>query len=141
MNEKFREEAIDRLEILLRQGMKEEIVYQYHRENKICYSVKDETEHMVHIDFDDVPALKKIVQSIEREYDVHVYYGTMNDFGFAKILSLLAVSEYENEWEDERNAMRYHRRAIAYTYDLKNPWNEVGEMQYKIVEGGLVRIT
>ena len=35
MNEKFKNEAIDRLEILVRQGIKEDIVYRYHRENKI----------------------------------------------------------------------------------------------------------
>lgn len=139
MNDKIREEAIDRLEILLRQGMKEEIVHRYHTENKVCYSEMGDTGHIIHQDFDDAPELKKIVQSIEQEYDVHVYYGTLNDLGFAKILSLLAVSEYENEWADERHAMLFHRRAIAYAYDIKNPWSEAGEMQYKIVEGGMVR--
>ena len=139
MNEKFKKEAIDRLEILLRQGMKEDIVYRYHKENKIFYSEQDETGHIVHRDLDDDPELKEIVRSLEQEYDIHVYYGTMNELGFAKILSLLAISEHENEWEDERNAMQRHRRAIAYTYDLKNPWSEAGEMQYKLVEGGLVR--
>ena len=139
MNEKLKNEAIDRLKILLRQGMKEDIVYRYHRENKIFYSEQDETGHIVHRDLDDSQELKEIVRSLEQEYDIHVYYGTMNDLGFAKILSLLAVSEYENEWEDERNAMLRHHRAIAYAYDIKNPWSEAGEMQYKIVEGGLVR--
>ena len=139
MNEKIKEESIDRLEILLRQGVKEEVVYRYRHENKVCYSVKDETGHIVHRDFDDDPELKKILQSIEQEYDVHVYYGMVNDLGFAKVLTLLAVNKYENEWAEEKRSMLVHRRALAYAYDIKNPWSEAGEMQYKIVEGGIVR--
>lgn len=139
MNDKIRQEAIARLEILQEQGMEQAILQRYLEENRVSYSMKVADDMVFHYSFDQDPELQAIRKEVEQEFDVHVFYGTFQKLGITSLLTMLAVDSYSDEWEDEKHNMQEYR-ATAYAYDLKAQWSEVGEMHYQIVDGGMVRM-
>lgn len=79
------------------------------------------------------------IREFEEKNGVLVYHAILTPFFFGECLSLLYVSKYEIEWEQERAALR-RGRIPSYVYNISNPNNsEAGMISIKKASGGLIR--
>ena len=81
----------------------------------------------------------KYIREFEEKNGVLVYHAILTPFIFGECLSLLYVSKYEIEWEQERAALR-RGRTPAYVYNIKDPdYSEAGMISIRKAFGGLIR--
>ena len=82
---------------------------------------------------------KEIVSDFEAEHDALVYH-VIHDFtGFGELLTFLYVSDYEEEWEDDREDLKVGY-ALAYVKNLTDDYcSEFGSICFRPQFGGLVR--
>ena len=83
---------------------------------------------------------KKLIAEIEQQYHLLVYMGIMSYTEFGKMLSLLYVSDHEEEW-DEDNMNLLNEEAVTYTYNFDAPdCSEFGYIGFKKTPAsGLIR--
>lgn len=82
---------------------------------------------------------KRLVSKFEREYDTVVYHVIRNNTKFGMLLSLLYVSNDEDEWEMDQEDIQ-QRTPIAYVYNVDEPmFSEFGSIGVENRYGGLVR--
>ena len=82
---------------------------------------------------------KRLVSKFEKEYDAVVYHVIRNNTSFGVLLSLLYVSNDEEEWEMDREDIK-EGTPIAYVYNLDEPmFSEFGSIEIVNRFGGLVR--
>ena len=83
---------------------------------------------------------EKIVKEFEEEYNALVYFVIRSYTEFGKLDALLYVSDYEEEWEMDREDIQ-DGYAIAYVYNYDIPdFSEIGSIAVQGKFGGLVRI-
>ena len=82
---------------------------------------------------------KKIVKEFEKKEDVLVYH-VIHDFtNFGELLTFLYVSDYEEEWEEDREDLKVGY-AYAYVKNLADDYcSEFGSICFRPQFGGLVR--
>lgn len=82
---------------------------------------------------------KEIVSAFEAEHDALVYH-VIHDFtGFGELLTFFYVSDYEEEWEYDREDLK-NGYACAYVKNLTDDMcSEFGSVCFKQQFGGLVR--
>ena len=68
-----------------------------------------------------------------------VYYGVLTTTIMGQFLSLLFVSRYEEEWEDDRRELK-EGYPYAYVWNREEEFGEIGCIQIKMEQGGLVRV-
>ena len=82
---------------------------------------------------------QKIVREFEEKYDAVVYHVIHNNTEFGELYSLLYVSEYEEEWEDDRSDLK-DGCPIAYVENIDDDiCSEFGSIGIRMQFGGLVR--
>lgn len=82
---------------------------------------------------------QKIVREFEEKYDAVVYHVIHNNTEFGELYSLLYVSEYEEEWEDDRSDLK-DGCPIAYVENIDDGiCSEFGSIGIRMQFGGLVR--
>ena len=74
-----------------------------------------------------------------KDYDCLVYYGVLTTTTMGQFLSLLFVSRYEDEWEDDRRELK-EGYPYAYVWNREEEFGEIGSIQIKMEQGGLVRV-
>ena len=127
-----KEEAIKRMEML---EIFPETIRQFEKENLISVS---EPPFGAFYWADDEQ--KKLIAEIEQQYHLLVYMGIMSYTEFGKMLSLLYVSDHEEEWsEDCMNLL--NEEALTYTHNYDAPeCSEFGYISFKKTKAsGLVR--
>ncbi len=127
-----KEEAIKRMEML---DIFPETIRQFEKENLISVS---EPPFGAFYWADDEQ--KKLIAEIEQQYHLLVYMGIMSYTEFGKMLSLLYVSDHEEEWsEDCMNLL--NEEALTYTHNYDAPeCSEFGYISFKKTKAsGLVR--
>ena len=83
---------------------------------------------------------KKIVKGFEEEHNALVYFVIRSYTEFGKLDALLYVSDYEEEWEMDREDIN-DGYALAYTYNYDVPdFSEIGSIIVQGRFGGLVRV-
>lgn len=83
---------------------------------------------------------KKIVKEFEEEYNALVYFAVRSYTEFGKLDAFLYVSDYEEEWEMDREDIQ-DGYAVAYVYNHDVPeYSEVGSIVIQERFGGLVRV-
>ena len=82
---------------------------------------------------------KEIVSAFEAEHDALVYH-VIHDFtGFGELLTFFYVSDYEEEWEYDREDLK-DGYTCAYVKNLSDDMcSEFGSVCFKQQFGGLVR--
>lgn len=82
---------------------------------------------------------KEIVSEFEQEHDALVYH-VIHDFtGFGELLTFFYVSDYEEEWEYDREDLK-DGYACAYVKNLTDDMcSEFGSICFRPQFGGLVR--
>ena len=127
-----KEEAIKRMEML---DIFPETIRQFEKENLISVS---EPPFGAFYWADDEQ--KKLIAEIEQQYHLLVYMGIMSYTEFGKMLSLLYVSDHEEEWsEDCMNLL--NEEALTYTHNYDAPeCSEFGYISFKKTKAsGLIR--
>ena len=83
---------------------------------------------------------KELIEKLEKERNILVYMGILSYTNFGRMLSLLYVSDYEEEWEDDRSALK-NMESVAYVYNYDTPdTSEAGWIGLKYTIGaGLLR--
>lgn len=82
---------------------------------------------------------KKIVREFEEKYNAVVYHVIHNNTEFGELYSLLYVSEYEKEWEDDKSDLT-DGCPIAYVKNIDDDiCSEFGSIGIRMQFGGLVR--
>ena len=89
----------------------------------------------------DNGSLKRVVKSVEGTYGCRVYAAIYNRYGeLGDMLTLLTISSYESDWEQEREELK-EMRPIAYVYNLTYPgFSEWGTALLRMNENVLERI-
>ena len=93
----------------------------------------------INFTFDEMPEFKAIKEKFEKDYDCLVYYGVLTTTTIGQFLSLLFVSRYEEEWEDDRRELK-EGYPYAYVWNREEEFGEIGSIQIKMEQGGLVRV-
>lgn len=84
---------------------------------------------------------KKIVKGFEEEHNALVYFVIRSYTELGKLDTLLYVSDYEEEWEMDREDIQ-NGYALAYVYNYDVPYfSELGSIAVQERFGGLVRIS
>lgn len=82
---------------------------------------------------------KKIVDDFEKENDALVFMVVKAFTNFGNMLSLLFISDYEEEWEMDRDGIK-DNIVMSYTINETTPeFSEFGSIGVKRVGGGLIR--
>ena len=90
------------------------------------------------------PKWEEIVRKAEEKYGFLVYHCTHEYLTFGECLTMLYVSDSEEEWEMDRDDMRKvngKRYFCAYVCNLTNPdFSSIGGVEMEEIGGGLVRV-
>lgn len=94
-----------------------------------------------HYSIKDNGSLKRVVKSVEGTYGCQVYAAIYNRYEkLGDMLTLLTISSYESDWEQEREELKV-MRPIAYVYNLTYPgFSEWGTALLRMNENVLERI-
>ena len=144
-----REEAIKRLEILKSKGLKYLPAIKCFKEGKdiglfenqgfmksVYYQVKLNTGDQGFYD-----KLYSKIQDFEKEYNSLVYLVLVSHYSFGTLCDFFYVSDYEIEWEDDRNDL-LDGYTCVYSYNMDDDLcSEIGEIKFKAdpVCGGIYR--
>ena len=83
---------------------------------------------------------KKIVKEFEEEHNALVYFAIRSYTEFGKLDSFLYVSDYEEEWEmDREDIVDGYVISYVYNYDIPE-YSEIGSIVVQNRFGGLVRV-
>ncbi|OUP06421.1 hypothetical protein [Anaeromassilibacillus sp. An200] len=137
-NDKIRNEAMCRLELLHGQGLDPAVVEGY-KTGKRYFARKVADNAVLHYEISQEAKVSRAVEKIEAEYHAHVYYAVYNETVWGLLVTMLAVDmDYPEEWEDERAQMG-EQWATGYAYDVSHDFSEVGSMPYQILDHALIR--
>lgn len=92
----------------------------------------------VNFSFNEDEELKNIKDIIEKETNYVVYYGIYTDTAFGRMIDLLCVTTYEDDWEQAYEDI-YNGYAEAYCYNLDEKFGEYGSIGFELANGGLIR--
>lgn len=84
---------------------------------------------------------QKIVDEFETKNNAVVYHLIHNVFEFGECYTMLYVSKYKSEWQDDRNDIK-DGYALVYVKNIDDDFcSEFGSVAIKSQFGGLVRIS
>lgn len=133
----LKNEANTRCEILKAMGVFKQTINQFTKSNKVSiseapygafYWLNEEEE--------------KQVKQFEKEYNALVYMVIRSFTEFGTLDSYLYVSEYEEEWEQDRQDLK-EKNPLCYVYNQNCPeFSEFGSIGFEVMKmsGGLKRI-
>lgn len=86
------------------------------------------------------PEWMEAVQEFEGKHNALVYHAVHSYTEFGELLSLLFVSDYEEEWEYDNEDLD-DGYVMTYTLNLDDPiFSEFGTIAVKSAAGGLMRV-
>ena len=144
--EKRKNEAVDRLKILVGQGLMKNVLTEFKNEDTLYYSDRCsfggdpfgclywfEEDNSVNPEW-----IKKVNDAIEK-YNLLVYHITHEMINGEDMLDLFYVSDNEEEWEYDRLDLG-SKVTMAYVLNLANSdYSEFGYIGYNVSGGGLIR--
>ena len=141
MQKKMVEEGKKRLNILLEMGLWDEVTKAFEKNGTTCLSEAKSLFGVcgINFTFDEMLEFKAIKEKFEKDYDCLVYYGVLTTTIMGQFLSLLFVSRYEEEWEDDRRELK-EGYPYVYVWNREEEFGEIGSIQIKMEQGGLVRV-
>ena len=128
---KQKQEALERMKMLKLHG---NIIKEFDKEGIV--NLSENGGFLYWLDSDQ----QAIVDEFEAEHDALVYH-VIHDFTeLGELYSLLYVSKYEEEWEDERTDLK-DGYALVYVKNVNDDFcSEFGSIGIKPQFGGLVRM-
>lgn len=135
-------QAIERLEILEKEYLLHENVLKEFKEDKTIYYSENLGGSFSGILYwlANKDEYVEKVRKIEQERNIFVYHCILNHTIDGDLLTMLYVSEYQDEWDFEKNDLR-NGCTDAYVCNLNRDIDsEFGSVQITGVNGGLVRV-
>lgn len=137
LKEKQKEEALKRMKML---SLMSNVIKDFEKNGKVYYSERQNAMFNAILYWvDNEPKFAKIIQEKEKKNNILVYHCQLTHTQFGDLLSLLFVSDDEDNWEDERQELR---NGIAYCYvanldcEYDSDWGTIG---IKPSMGGVLR--
>ena len=140
MQKKMLAEAEKRIEILQKMGLWEEVRNVWEK-NTTCFSKPMNLFGEltgVTFTFNEDEELKAIKEKLEKKTGYVVYYGIYSDTMFGRLLSLMVVTPYTNEWSQERKLLEKGYTDV-YCYNLDEQFGECGRIAFQVANGGLIQ--
>lgn len=135
-----KQEALKRMKLLklhnnvINEFKKEDVVYYSERQNRIfdgiLYWVSNKPEFV------------EIIKEFETEYNALVYHAQLTRTTFGDCLTLLYVSQYDEEWQMDLDALKEQEiHTCAYVVNLDEPdFSEFGYVGLIRKNGGISRV-
>lgn len=140
IQEEMRQEAIQRLDMLVEKGLWDE-AKKHFEAGKPCFA---ECKNVfgdltgVTYTFAECSEFNEIKDKFEEKTGCLVYYGLYNVLPEARLLTLLYVSKNKKRWAGERRDLKAgHPYTIVF--DIDADYNEHGEVGIRMANGGLIR--
>ena len=136
------QQAIERLEILEKEYLLHENVLKEFKEDETIYYSENLGGAFSGILYwlSNKDEYVEKVRKIERERNIFVYHCILNHTIDGALLTMLYVSEYQNEWEFEKNDLK-NGCIDVYVCNLNRDIDsEFGSVQITGVNDGLVRV-
>lgn len=125
------QEATERMQFL---NIDPRFIEMFEREGKILISEQGNSVGWAN------DACKEIVRKLEDEYSVLVYYGIHCGSGFGELLNLLYVSQYPEEWEQDREDLSLSC-PMSYVFNLNDDrYSEFGSIMIETRYEGYARV-
>ena len=124
-------EAVSRMNLM---GLREDAIRKFEQNGTVHLSAEDGT--LGELTKDDL----RMIKQFENEYNAVVYLVVRTLFGIAVLDSLLYVSRYDEEWEDEIENLK-DGYVMTYTVNYLNPdCSEFGDIAFSTTpEGEIIR--
>lgn len=130
MKEKQKQEALERMKML---KLSKNIITEFEKENKVNLSENGGILYWLD------SKQQEMVANFEAEHDALVYHVIHDYTMFGELYSLLFVSKYEEEWEDEREDLK-DGYALVYVRNVTDEiCSEFGSIGIRPQFGGLER--
>lgn len=127
---KQKQEALERMKMLKLHG---NIIKEFDKEGIV--NLSENGGFLYWLDSDQ----QAIVDEFETEHDALVYHVIHNHTEFGELYSLLYVSKYEEEWENDRSDLK-DGYTLAYVKNVDYEFcSEFGSIGIKPQFGGLIR--
>lgn len=134
-------EALNRLEILEnRYKLLKNVVTEFKKKDNLYYS-EYMNKHCPAILYwvSNKKEYKNAIKKFEKEHNALVYHAILTRTVFGTILTLLYVSEHQDEWLGDRKEL-YNGVPLAYCINLEDDTcSEFGGIQITGAMGGIVR--
>ncbi len=130
MKEKQKKEALERMKML---KLSPNIIKEFEKENIV--NLSENGGILYWLDSDQ----QEMVDNFETEHNALVYHIIHDYTEFGELYSFLFVSQYEEEWEDEKEDLQ-SGYALAYVKNITDETcSEFGSICIRPQFGGLVR--
>lgn len=128
--EALKEEALKRMELI---GLPADIISALRDGDTIYHSKAHGVMGRL------LPAEEAVIERFEKDTDAFVYHVICSENSFGRQYTLLQVSPFEEDWEEERNDLK-EGQTLAYVENVSHPdWSEFGTVFFKTTGAGLVR--
>ena len=120
-------EAVSRMNLM---GLREDAIRKFEQNGTVHLSAEDGT--LGELTKDDL----RMIEQFEREHNAVVFLVVRTLFGIAVLDSLLYVSRYDEEWEDEIESLK-DGYVLTYTVNYLNPeCSEFGDIAFSTTPDG-----
>ncbi len=137
---KQKQEAISRMQQL---RIMPKVIDSFRRSNRVFYSERqNQMFDAVLYWLDNNKEWDKAVKDFEKEYNVIAYHCQLTHFEFGDVLSVLYVSNNEEEWQHERNELK-NGYVIVKCFEVSGNSayeSDIGYIKVKPSMGGIARI-
>ena len=136
------QQAIERLEILEKEYLLHENVLKEFKENGTIYYSENLGGAFSGILYwlENKNEYVEKVRKIEKERNIFVYHCILNHTIDGDLLTMLYISEYQDEWEYEKNDLKNGCIDVYVCNLSRDIDSEFGSVQITCVNGGLVRV-
>lgn len=137
LKEKQKIEALKRMEML---QLMPNVIKDFEKKDKVYYSERQNAIfNAILYWLDNEKEYVDLVDKFEKEHNCLVYHCQLTHMEFGDLLSLLYVSENEEEWEQDTNDIR-EGYAFSYVVNLDcHSDSEFGTIGIKPSQGGVLR--
>lgn len=137
LKEKQKNEALKRMAML---NLMPQVIKDFEKKNKVYYSERQNAFfNAILYWLDNEPNYVEVVKKFEKEHNCLVYHCQLTHMEFGDILSLLYVSDSEEEWEQDKQDLR-EGYAFSYVINLNYEcYNDFGTIGIKPSQGGVLR--
>lgn len=137
LKEKQKNEALKRMAML---NLMPQVIKDFKKNNKVYYSERQNAFfNAILYWLDNEPNYVEIVNKFEKEHNCLVYHCQLTHMEFGDLLSLLYVSENEEEWEQDKKDLR-EGYAFSYVANIGcECYNDFGTIGIRPSQGGVLR--
>ena len=141
LKEQQKNEALNRLRLLqMKFELLENVVTEFEQDDTLYYSeyINKNTQGILYY-VSNSEELTNTIKEFEEKHQAKVYHAILTPLTYGRMLSLLYVSQYTEEWQRDRNELS-EGLPLAYCINLDDEVTaEFGGIQIAKANGGITR--